>query len=103
VPSFVSFCVSCFNGSAVAGAGLETDDEGAGALAMLKENSSASEDDSHGTCSLREARVTPTRVRLSVSSAVRPGTRISFSNSLTNKLRSLPPSLTTELNAAEYI
>ena len=69
----------------------------------MKEKSSASEEEIHGTCSLREARVTPTRVRFSVSSAVRSGTRISLSNSRTNRLRSLPLSATTEDRAAEYI
>src|SRR5579863_3311802 len=47
----------------------------------MNEKSSASEDEIHGTCSLREARVTPTRVRFSVSSAIRSGTRISLSSS----------------------
>src|SRR6185437_12209867 len=52
----------------------------------MKEKSSASEEESQGTCSPREARVTPTRVRFSVSSAIRSGTRISLSNSCTNWL-----------------
>jgi len=52
----------------------------------INEKSSAREDEIHGTCSLREARVTPTRVRLSVSSAIRSGTRISLSSSCTNRL-----------------
>src|SRR6478735_7301088 len=52
----------------------------------VNEKSSANEDEIHGTCSLRDARVTPTRVRLSVSSAIRSGTRISLSNSCTNRL-----------------
>src|SRR4249920_2804473 len=65
----------------------------------MKEKSSASEDEIHGTCSCRDARVTPTRVRFSVSSAIRSGTRISLSNSRTNRL--LSP--TTEESAAEYI
>ena len=69
----------------------------------MKEKSSASEDEIHGTCSWREARVTPTRVRLSVSSAIRSGVRISLSNSCTNRLRSLPLSETTDESAAEYI
>src|SRR5260221_9032271 len=69
----------------------------------MKEKSSASDDEIHGTCSLREARVTPTRVRFSVSSAIRSGTRISLSNSCTNRLWSPPLSLITEDNAAEYI
>src|SRR5579871_3496457 len=69
----------------------------------MKEKSSASEDEIHGTCSPREARVTPTRVRLSVSSAIRSGTRISLSNSWTNRLWSPPLSDMTELSAAEYI
>ena len=68
-----------------------------------KEKSSASDDEIQGTCSPREARVTPTRVRFSVSSAVRSGTRISLSSSPTNRLRSAPVSLMTELSAAEYI
>src|SRR6185436_383540 len=69
----------------------------------MKEKSSASEEEIHGTCSCREARVTPTRVRFSVSSAIRSGVRISFSSSLTNRLRSLPLSETTDESAAEYI
>src|SRR2546426_3935255 len=69
----------------------------------MKEKSSASDDEIHGTCSWREARVTPTRVRLSVSSAIKSGVRISFSSSLTNRLRSLPLSETTDESAAEYI
>src|SRR2546423_6595465 len=69
----------------------------------MKEKSSASDEEIQGTCSLREARVTPTRVRFSVSSAIRSGTRISLSNSRTNRLRSLPLSATTEDSAAEYI
>src|SRR6202158_1212870 len=69
----------------------------------MNEKSSAREDEIQGTCSLRDARVTPTRVRLSVSSAIRSGTRISLSNSCTNRLRSLPLSETTEESATEYI
>ena len=69
----------------------------------MNEKSSASDDEIHGTCSLRDARVTPTRVRLRVSSAIRSGTRISLSNSRTNRLWSPPLSPTTELSAAEYI
>src|SRR5258707_15598291 len=69
----------------------------------MKEKSSARDDEIHGTCSLREARVTPTRVRFSVSSAIRSGTRISLSNSCTNRLWSPPLSLITDDNAAEYI
>src|SRR5258705_2660541 len=69
----------------------------------MKEKSSASDDEIHGTCSWREARVTPTRVRLRVSSAIKSGVRISFSNSFTNRLRSLPLSETTDESAAEYI
>ena len=61
----------------------------------MKEKSSASDDEIHGTCSWREARVTPTRVRFSVSSAIRSGVRISLSSSLTNRLRSPPLSETT--------
>src|SRR5882757_4736632 len=55
----------------------------------MKEKSSANDDEIHGTCSLREARVTPTRVLFSVSSAIRSGTRISFNSSCTNRLWSL--------------
>src|SRR5882672_6353677 len=69
----------------------------------INEKSSANDDEIHGTCSLRDARVTPTRVRFRVSSAVRSGTRISFSSSLTNRLCAPPLSPTTELSAAEYI
>ena len=47
--------------------------------------------------------MTPTRVRFSVSSAIRSGTRISLSNSCTNRLWSPPLSLITEDSAAEYI
>ena len=69
----------------------------------MKEKSSASDDEIHGTCSWREARVTPTRVRFSVSSAIKSGVRISLSNSRTNRLRSLPLSEMTDERAAEYI
>src|ERR1700721_4374431 len=69
----------------------------------MNEKPSASGDEIHGACSLREARVTPTRVRFSVSSAIRSGTRISLSNSCTNRLWSLPLSEITEDSAAEYI
>src|ERR1700761_9207649 len=69
----------------------------------MNEKSSAKEDEIQGTWSLPEARVTPIRVRLSVSSAIRSGTRISFSSSCTKRLWSLPFSLMTELSAAEYI
>src|SRR2546423_15058711 len=44
----------------------------------MKEKASASEEEIHGTCSLREARGTPKRVRLGGSSANRPGERRSF-------------------------
>src|SRR5947199_4902055 len=69
----------------------------------MKEKSSASDDEIHGTCSWREARVTPTRVRFSVSSAIKSGVRISLSNSFTNRLWSLPLSEITDDSAAEYI
>src|SRR5260221_10523161 len=69
----------------------------------MKEKSSASDDEIHGTCSLREARVTPTRVRFSVSSAIRSGVRISLSSSRTNRLWSVPLSEMTDDSAAEYI
>src|SRR6266581_8393023 len=69
----------------------------------INEKSSARDDEIHGTCSLRDARVTPTRVRLSVSSAIRSGTRISLSSSRTNRLWSPPLSEMTEDSAAEYI
>src|SRR5258707_6782786 len=69
----------------------------------LKEKSSASDEEIHGTCSLREARVTPTRVRFSVSSAIRSGTRISLSSSRTNRLLAPPLSPTTDEISAEYI
>ena len=69
----------------------------------MKEKSSASEEERYGSCSRFEARVTPRRVRLSVSSAIRSGTRISLSNSCTNRLWSLPLSETTDDSAAEYI
>src|SRR5262245_59122439 len=82
--------VCCTGGG---GGGLLTCGGGGGALACgrepvppgMNEKSSASEDEIHGTCSLREARVTPTRVRFSVSSAGL-GTRISLSSSCTNRL-----------------
>src|SRR5258706_694578 len=107
------------NGSARAGGGSEGGgggSEGGGSVATgpgaggrdppapgINEKSSAREDEIHGTCSLRDARVTPTRVLLSVSSAIRSGTRISFSNSCTNRLRSRPLSWMTEDSAAESI
>src|SRR5258705_2087314 len=69
----------------------------------INEKSSAREDEIHGTCSLRDARVTPTRVRLSVSSAIRSGTRISLSHSCTNRLRSRPLTEVTAQSAAAYI
>src|SRR4051812_4471005 len=69
----------------------------------VNEKSSASDDEIHGTCSWREARVTPTRVRLRVSSAIRSGVRISLSSSRTNRLWSVPLSEITEESAAEYI
>src|SRR5438477_5871964 len=69
----------------------------------MNEKSSASEEDIHGTCSPREARVTPILVRFSVSSAIRSGTRISLRSSWTNRLCSPPASDTTEASAAEYI
>ncbi len=69
----------------------------------LNEKSSANEEDIQGTCSPREARVTPILVRFSVSSAIRSGTRISFRSSWTNRLWSPPASETTEASAAEYI
>src|SRR3954453_15118160 len=108
-------------GGAGAGAGAGTAGAGtggvAGAVAIgvdepdgrgpeplgMKEKSSASDDEIHGTCSWREARVTPTRVRFSVSSAIKSGVRISFSSSFTNRLRSLPLSETADESAAEYI
>src|SRR5690242_1897658 len=52
----------------------------------INEKSSASDEEIQGTCSLRDARVTPTRVRFKVSSAIRSGTRISFKSSCTNRL-----------------
>src|SRR5881275_3090231 len=87
-------------GSVATGPGAEGRDPPAPGI---NEKSSAREDEIHGTCSLREARVTPTRVRLSVSSAIRSGTRISLSNSCTNRLWSPPLSLITDDSAAEYI
>src|SRR3982075_1404557 len=103
---------SCFAGAGSTRGSGEGSGEGSVATAGpdgrplapgINEKSSANEDEIHGTCSLRDARVTPTRVRLSVSSAIRSGTRISLSSSPTNKLCSAPLSLTTELSAAEYI
>ena len=76
---------------------------GAGRAPGTKAKSSASDDEIHGTCSLRDALVTLTRVRFSASSAVRSGDLISFRSSLTNRLCAVPASLTTELSAAEYI
>src|SRR5258708_36146938 len=69
----------------------------------MKEKSSASDDEIHGTCSWREARVMPTRVRLSVSSAIRSGKRISFNSSCTNRLWSLPLSESSHDSAADFI
>src|SRR6478672_4241302 len=66
----------------------------------MNEKSSASEEEIQGTCSLRDARVTPTRVRFSVSSAIRSGTRISLRSSCTNRLWSPPLSETTDDSAA---
>src|SRR5690349_7928774 len=92
-----------------AGAGSNATGGGGGAgraeaeVPGMKEKSSASDDEIHGTCSPREARVTPTRVRLSVSSAIRSGTRISFNSSCTNRLRSRPVSEITDDSAAEYM
>src|SRR3954469_11591017 len=80
----------------------EPDGRGPEPLGM-KEKSSASDDEIHGTCSWREARVTPTRVRFSVSAAIKSGVRIDFSSSITNRLRSRPFSETTDESAAEYI
>src|SRR5947209_3207570 len=87
-------------GSVATGPGAEGRDPPAPGI---NEKSSAREDEIHGTCSLRDARVTPTRVLLSVSSAISSGTRISLSNSCTNRLRSRPLSEMTEESAAEYI
>src|SRR3954467_9406300 len=95
--------VGAAGGAAAWGSAATAVAAGGAAVTGMNEKSSASEDEIHGTCSLREARVTPTRVRLSVSSAIRSGTRISLSNSRTNRLCSPPLSLTTELSAAEYI
>src|SRR5579863_5016297 len=94
------FCVggggvgrSAFAGGGGGGSGGSTRGGGRGSLSGgwgrlaigrapgMNEKSSASEDEIQGTCSLREARVTPTRVRFSVSSAIRSGTRISLSSS----------------------
>src|SRR4051794_11037503 len=85
------------------GVAMATCVDGCGRAPGINEKSSASDDEIHGTCSLREARVTPMRVRFRVSSAIRLGDRISFKNSLTNRLCAPPLSLTTELSAAEYI
>src|SRR5581483_4068502 len=57
---------------------------------VTNEKSSDSEEEIQGICSWREARVTPTRVLFSVSSAIRSGTRISLSSSCTNRLWSPP-------------
>src|ERR1700738_4342163 len=90
-------------GAASCGPGAGPGVEGRGPAPGMKEKSSASDDEIHGTCSWREARVTPTRVRFSVSSAIRSGTRISFNSSCTNRLWSLPLSEITDDSAAEYI
>src|SRR5437868_493151 len=90
-------------GAAGWGRAAITGADGRATVPGRKEKSSANEEEIHGTCSLREARVTPTRVRFSVSSAIRSGTRISLSNSRTNRLWSPPLSPTTEDSAAEYI
>src|SRR5262249_48474424 len=55
-------------------------------LLPLKENSAMSEEDTHGICSLLEARDTPMRTRLNNSSAVVFGDRSSLSSSLANGL-----------------
>ena len=52
----------------------------------MNEKSSARDDEIHGCCSRLDARVTPTLVLLSVSSAIWSGTRISLSSSCTNRL-----------------
>ena len=90
-------------GAAGWGRAAITGADGRATVPGMKEKSSASEEEIHGTCSLREARVTPMRVRLSVSSAISSGTRISLSSCCTNRLRSLPLSEITEESAAEYI
>ena len=91
-------------GCGVGGGSVATDGPGGRApLPGINEKSSASDDEIHGICSLREARVTPTRVRFSVSSAIKSGTRISLSSSCTNRLWSPPLSEITEPSAAEYI
>src|ERR1700682_3034812 len=90
-------------GGCGAGRGSATGPGGRVPVPGINEKSSAKDDEIHGTCSLREARVTPTRVRLSVSSAIRSGTRISLSSSCTNRLWSPPLSEMTEESAAEYI
>src|SRR5437879_4448039 len=93
-------------GGTGAGAGAATTAGGGGldgrgpAPPGMKEKSSASDDEIHGTCSLREARVTPTRVRFSDSSAIRSGVRISLRSSRTNRLWSVPLSELTDDNAA---
>src|SRR3954453_16499842 len=95
--------------TATCGAGVTTAGGGGGLAGLgpeppgMKEKSSASDHEIHGPCSLREGRVTPTRVRFSVSSAIRSGVRISLSSSFTNRLWSLPLSEITDDSAAEYI
>src|SRR4029079_8840303 len=68
-----------------------------------KEKSETSEDENHGTCWPCEPRVTPMRVRLNTSSAVKSGAFSWLTNSLTNSRCSPPVSLTTVLGADEYM
>src|SRR3954447_27075943 len=58
-------------GSGGGGVAMATCVGGCGRAPGMNEKSSAKDDEIHGTCSLREARVTPTRVRFRVSSAIR--------------------------------
>ena len=87
-------------GAGAGGGGGEADDKDAPG-ALLKKNSSASEDDTHGTCSFLEARDTPFCVLLNTTSALRPGVLISFNSSETNRLFAPSESFTTLSGAAE--
>ncbi|MFY9991329.1 MAG: hypothetical protein WAL40_09860, partial [Rhodoplanes sp.] len=64
-------------------AGGDAESDAAG---FVKKKSSASEDDTHGSCSLWEARATSFCALLKIASALKPGVRIFFSNSVMNRL-----------------
>src|SRR5260370_24469339 len=73
-----------------------------GTTAAENEKSTAIEEDSQGTCSPFEARVTPACAFRKDCSALTPGVRISLSSSVTNRLWSFLLSLSTAPSAVEY-